>query len=373
MYRLSDEALDPECDCPVCAKHTRAYLHHLIKAREILGWQLIGLHNLHFYHALMAEARRHILAGDFSAWVPGQIARLERGDEDNPVVAPKRGRVRQAPLVLGAYEVLDAPSGYSSVRHVKSGEVMHSVLDPDAEARALYVEQSGLSERLARQEEVVVWDVGLGAATNAMAALRAHEALGRGKLRIVSFENDLDSLRLALKHPGRFKHLRHAAPVALLEKGSYSADGVEWQLLEGDFLERMGEAALPDLIFYDPFSFKTDSPLWTAPAFARLRERLGEREVRLFTYSASTAARGAMMSAGFWVARGRGTGPKAETTVALTPLAALLEQGRWDILGSEWLRRWQRSRARTPELDPGVLGHAQFVATEAVSASSTAL
>jgi queuine tRNA-ribosyltransferase len=62
--------LDPRCDCPVCASFSRAYLHHLVKAGEMLGAMLMTQHNLHFYQALMAGLRQAITDGrlaDFAA------------------------------------------------------------------------------------------------------------------------------------------------------------------------------------------------------------------------------------------------------------------------------------------------------------------
>jgi queuine tRNA-ribosyltransferase len=58
--------LDPACACPVCAGHSRAYLHHLFKADEMLGPILLTQHNLHYYQTLMAEMREAIAAGRFS-------------------------------------------------------------------------------------------------------------------------------------------------------------------------------------------------------------------------------------------------------------------------------------------------------------------
>jgi queuine tRNA-ribosyltransferase len=58
--------LDPTCGCPACRKHGRAYLHHLIKANEILGAVLVTWHNLHTYQALMADMRDAIAAGRFA-------------------------------------------------------------------------------------------------------------------------------------------------------------------------------------------------------------------------------------------------------------------------------------------------------------------
>jgi queuine tRNA-ribosyltransferase len=57
--------IDSECDCPVCARHTRAYVKHLFKANEILGPRLTTYHNLYFYHRLMANIRTAIRAGQF--------------------------------------------------------------------------------------------------------------------------------------------------------------------------------------------------------------------------------------------------------------------------------------------------------------------
>jgi queuine tRNA-ribosyltransferase len=55
--------LDPECGCPVCAGWARAYLHHLVRAGEILGAMLMTEHNLFFYQQLMADLRAAIAAG----------------------------------------------------------------------------------------------------------------------------------------------------------------------------------------------------------------------------------------------------------------------------------------------------------------------
>ena len=66
VYKFSDETLDPACACPTCARYSRAYLHHLTKTSETLGWQLLGKHNIHFYHQLMRDIRESILAGRFA-------------------------------------------------------------------------------------------------------------------------------------------------------------------------------------------------------------------------------------------------------------------------------------------------------------------
>jgi queuine tRNA-ribosyltransferase len=60
--------IDPDCRCPACRDHSRAYLHHLVKANEILAAMLLTAHNLHLYQSLMAEIRGAIEQGDFAAW-----------------------------------------------------------------------------------------------------------------------------------------------------------------------------------------------------------------------------------------------------------------------------------------------------------------
>ena len=60
--------LDPKCDCPVCARHTRAYVRHLFRANEILGPRLTTYHNLYFYHRLMMGIREAIRADAFIAF-----------------------------------------------------------------------------------------------------------------------------------------------------------------------------------------------------------------------------------------------------------------------------------------------------------------
>ncbi|MGH6914592.1 MAG: tRNA-guanine transglycosylase, partial [Geminicoccales bacterium] len=61
--------LEPGCPCPACRDHSRAYLHHLIKANEILGAMLLTWHNLYYYQHLMAELRGAIEGGRLGAHV----------------------------------------------------------------------------------------------------------------------------------------------------------------------------------------------------------------------------------------------------------------------------------------------------------------
>ena len=84
-YAEDERPLDPECGCPVCARHTRAYLRHLFQAHEMLGPTLATIHNLHFYQELMQGIRAAVEQERFGAfaaaasgrWRDGEAARLD--------------------------------------------------------------------------------------------------------------------------------------------------------------------------------------------------------------------------------------------------------------------------------------------------------
>jgi queuine tRNA-ribosyltransferase len=90
-YAEDAEPIDAECGCPVCARHSRAYIRHLFQAREILGPTLATIHNLHFYQELMAGIRQAIERNDYPAhaaavsgrWTDGEQARLAQVDRRN--------------------------------------------------------------------------------------------------------------------------------------------------------------------------------------------------------------------------------------------------------------------------------------------------
>jgi queuine tRNA-ribosyltransferase len=77
--------IDDECGCPVCARHSRAYIRHLFQAREILASTLATIHNLHFYQELMSgireairQERFEVFASEMSGrWMDGETARLD--------------------------------------------------------------------------------------------------------------------------------------------------------------------------------------------------------------------------------------------------------------------------------------------------------
>ena len=67
-YQRDDSPIDDQCDCPVCQKHSRAYIRHLLKAGEMLGMRLAVMHNLYFYNTLMERIRAALDEGAFDAF-----------------------------------------------------------------------------------------------------------------------------------------------------------------------------------------------------------------------------------------------------------------------------------------------------------------
>ena len=83
--RLASEPIDPGCSCPTCRRHSRSYLRHLFKCREILASMLATRHNLHFLQTLMRDIRQAIREGRFAAFKRSFLEGYQMGlDEGRP-------------------------------------------------------------------------------------------------------------------------------------------------------------------------------------------------------------------------------------------------------------------------------------------------
>lgn len=76
-WEMDFSPIDVEGDSYVDTDYTKAYLHHLFKAKELLAMQIASIHNLAFYLWLVGEARKHIIAGDFTVWKPKMVETLQ--------------------------------------------------------------------------------------------------------------------------------------------------------------------------------------------------------------------------------------------------------------------------------------------------------
>ena len=79
QYEKDDRPIEEGWQCPVCKNYTRAYVRHLLKAKEMLGMRLCVLHNLYFYNTMMEEIREAIETGTFSEYKKNKLARMEAG------------------------------------------------------------------------------------------------------------------------------------------------------------------------------------------------------------------------------------------------------------------------------------------------------
>lgn len=277
------------------------------------------------------------------------------------------------------YQIVRLRNGTHSVHSVTDEETFHPGIGPLAEAEALYVRQLRLPERVhATTEEFILWDIGLGAAANALTALRLiqeslktaqhiSEAASHSRvlsepqkpkrLRIVSFDQTTEAAAFALQHAAKLGYpLRYETILSTLIKDRSatfrSAElTVEWNLELGDFPAKLPTRNLkpaPHAILFDPHSPKKNPAMWTVPLFTDLFQQLDPaRPCALANFTRSTMARTAMLLGGFFVGVGHASGLKEETTVAANHLELLAEP-----LDRRWLERVQRSGSAEPLREP---------------------
>ena len=238
------------------------------------------------------------------------------------------------------FELVPLAIGGFSLRSRENGQTFHPVVGPAVEARGLHVRGTRLSERaraLPPGEECVVWDVGLGAAANALAAVAAFlDEGGPGTVRLLSFDRTDGALRFALENADALGYPRpYTADLAgLLTHGertihNHSGGTLRWTLHRGDFPALLRGPDAPGLppphaVFYDPYSPTVNPEMWTLETLTALHAQLrDDRPCLLTNYTRSTAVRVTLLLAGFYVGVGPSTGEKDETTVAANDPALL--------------------------------------------------
>ena len=190
------------------------------------------------------------------------------------------------------YQIVPLANGEKTLFSASYGEKMHPGLGPQAEADLLYVRQLQICGRMdSGAGEFVIWDIGLGGAANAIAALRATCELS-GRLRLVSFDNTSEPLAFALENAASLNYpVGYETPLATLlrdrrvefQNGKLA---VNWEFHLGDFpllLQSWSsrfsvskpdklklELQPPHAIFYDAFSPAKNPAMWTLPVFENL-------------------------------------------------------------------------------------------------------
>lgn len=82
-YELDDRPIEEGCPCPACRRYSRAYIRHLLKAKEMLGMRLCVLHNLYFYNTMMTEIRDALDAGRFAEYKRDKLSGMQKAGSEN--------------------------------------------------------------------------------------------------------------------------------------------------------------------------------------------------------------------------------------------------------------------------------------------------
>lgn len=81
-FELDQRPIEEGCQCPACTRYSRAYIRHLLKAKEMLGMRLCVLHNLYFYNTMMLEIRSALDEGCFQAYKKKKIENILLGSQE---------------------------------------------------------------------------------------------------------------------------------------------------------------------------------------------------------------------------------------------------------------------------------------------------
>ncbi len=249
---------------------------------------------------------------------------------------------------MSELEVIVTRDGHRVVRDAEHDELMHP-FGPRLEGQALYACPARVAERLA-EGPLTLFDVGLGAGTNAIAAWRT--ARSKSGLRLFSFDRTTDALALVLNEaPADFGFedaTDRAAAKALVDHHTYEDPRGSWRFVRGDLPDTLTiPRARADVVFWDPYAPQANPSLWNVAAFTALRAVCAPRAT-VHTYVAGTSVRAAMLLAGFAVGRGPSIGTKSETTIAAVDPIDLEAP-----LDRRWYERWLRSsNALPPDAPP---------------------
>lgn len=256
---------------------------------------------------------------------------------------------------MQSYSIVELKNGLKSVRALEENETFHPGLGPQEEARILHVEQQRLKDRSMEHaighpteqgrtnERFEIWDVGLGAAGNAITTidtlLEAPHELKR-PTSMHSFDKTTAALEFAYDHAEELGYFKKYLPLVreLLDNGNVRiSETFDWVLHLGDFRESIStqKFASPHAIIFDPYSSLKNTEMWSVECFSKIYSLLDPQQMCTLTnYSNSTYVRVTLLLSGFYVGTGSAIGKKEQTTIASNQLHALQRP-----LSKQWLEK----------------------------------
>ncbi len=236
----------------------------------------------------------------------------EMFDDEPEVLQGRPPSSRFAPVQTG--------DGSYTLYHPLYRQHFHSVAGAEGESWRKYIEPCQIREKLACGKDVSVLEVGFGLGCNVLALLELSDSVRRGKVHVLSLENDRGVLDAALSLPGRssaVKEKRTALLSALRETGRYEKSFFSCEILWGD--ARDSAASRPcssfDAVFLDAFTPESNPELWTLDFILSLKNCL-KTDGFLASYCSAYPFIGALLEGGFHLYESRPFGRRRGGIVA---------------------------------------------------------
>lgn len=206
---------------------------------------------------------------------------------------------------------VETSDGSFTLYHPEFRQHFHSLAGAETEAQKKFLEPCEIRQKLESGIDIKILDIGFGLGLNAVSALEAAEEISKGKIKILTLENDSKTLKIAADLNPDISILK-----SISEQQAWSGHHAEIKALIGDArktIQTLNEKF--DAVFLDPFSPESNQELWTYDFILKISGLLKEKGV-IVTYSAAFPVKGALLRCGLKVGETPSFGRKRGGTIA---------------------------------------------------------